>query len=71
MKNALNFINKWLGELTEILISLIVVGVVVGILFDDFFGVIEGIGRVIGQFGDGGIAGLLALMIIYMWYQKK
>ena len=60
MKNALDFINKWLGELTEILKSLIVVGVIVGILFDDFFGVIEGIGRVVGQFGDGGLAGLLA-----------
>ena len=69
MKNALDFINKWLGELTEILKSLIVVGVIVGILFDDFFGVIGGIGRVVGQFGDGGLAGLLALMIIYLWYQ--
>jgi len=71
MKNALDFINKWLGELTEILKSLIVVGVVVGILFDDFFGVIGGIGRVAGQFGDSGFQGLLALMIVYMWYQKK
>ena len=51
MKNALDFINKWLGELTEILKSLIVVGVIVGILFDDFFGVIGGIGRVVGQIG--------------------
>ena len=71
MKNALDFINKWLGELTEILKTLIVVGVLVGILFDDYFQVIEGIGAVAGQFGDGGLAGLLALMIVYMWYQKK
>ena len=71
MKNALDFINKWLGELTEILKTLIVVGVLVGILYDDFFGVIGGIESVAGQFGDGGLAGLLALMIIYLWYQKK
>ena len=71
MKNALDFINKWLGELTEILKTLIVVGVLVGILFDDVFGVIGGIGSVAGQFGDGGLAGLLSLMIVYMWYQKK
>jgi hypothetical protein len=71
MKNAIDLINKWLGELTEILKTLIVIGVIVGILFDDYFGVIEGIGRVVGQFGDGGLAGLLALMVIYMWYQKK
>ena len=71
MKNALDFINKWLGELTEILKSLIVVGVIVGILFDDFFGVIGGLGRVMTQFGDAGFAGILALMIIVMWYEKK
>ncbi len=70
MKNALDFINKWLGEITEILKSLIMVGVVVGILFGDTFGVIAGIGRVASQFGDG-FQGLLALMIVYMWYQKK
>ena len=71
MKNALDFINKWLGELTEILKSLIVGGVGVGILFDDFFGVINGLGRVMTQFGDAGFAGILALMIIVMWYEKK
>ncbi len=71
MKDALDFVKKWLGELIELLKMLIVVGAIVGILFDDYFGVIEGIGRVVGQFGDGGLAGLLALIIIAMWYQKK
>ncbi len=71
MKNALDFVNKWLGELTELLKTLIVFGLITGILFDDYFGVIAGIGRVVGQFGDGGIAGLLALIIIALWYQKK
>jgi hypothetical protein len=71
MKEALEFVKKWLGELIELLKLLIVVGAIVGILFDDYFGVIEGIGRVIAQFGDGGLAGLLALIIIAMWYQKK
>ena len=71
MKDALDFVKKWLGELIELLKLLIVVGAIVGILFDDYFGVIEGIGRVVSQFGDGGLAGLLALIIIAMWYQKK
>ncbi|MEE9190788.1 MAG: hypothetical protein V3U16_08470 [Candidatus Neomarinimicrobiota bacterium] len=71
MKDALDFVKKWLGELIELLKMLIVVGAIVGILFDDYFGVIEGIGRVVGQFGEGGLAGLLALIIIAMWYQKK
>jgi len=64
-------INKWLGEIVELFKLLIVVGVVVGILFDDYFGVIAGINRVMTQFGEGGLAGILALMIIAMWYQKR
>ncbi|NIA18725.1 MAG: hypothetical protein GWO85_01355 [Simkaniaceae bacterium] len=71
MQEAMTTINKWLGEIVELFKLLIVVGVVVGILFDDYFGVIEGISRVMTQFGDGGLAGILALMIIALWYQKR
>ena len=71
MRKALDVVNEWLGLLTELSKSLIVVGIVVGILFDDYFGVIAGIGRVMSQFGDAGFAGLLALAVMGMWYQKK
>ena len=71
MNSALEFVNKWLGDFTELLKTLVVFGIIVGILFDDYFGVIAGIGRVFSQFGDGGLAGLLALIIIALWYQKK
>ncbi|MBL7013992.1 MAG: hypothetical protein ISR83_06200 [Candidatus Marinimicrobia bacterium] len=71
MRKALDVVNEWLGLLTELAKSLIVVGIVVGILFDDYFGVIAGIGRVMSQFGDAGFAGLLALAVMVMWYQKK
>lgn len=71
MRKALDIVNEWLGLLTELAQSLIVVGIVVGILFDDYFGVIAGIGRVMSQFGDAGFAGLLALAVMVMWYQKK
>ena len=40
MLNGLKTLNEWLGTITELLKSLVVVGIVVGILFDDFFGVI-------------------------------
>ena len=71
MKNAIDLVNKWLGEVTELLKTLVIFGIIVGILFNDYFGVIAGIGRVIGQFGEGGLAGLLSLMIVALWYQKK
>ena len=71
LKGAFDTLNEWLGVVTDLLKSLVIVGIVVGILFDDFFGVIEGLGRVMAQFGDAGLAGLLALMILVMWYDKK
>ena len=71
LKGALQTVYEWLGQITDLLKTLVVIGIVVGILFDDFFGVISGLGRVMTQFGDAGFAGILALMIIVMWYEKK
>ncbi len=71
LKGALQTVNELLGQITDLLKTLVVIGIVVGILFDDFFGVISGLGRVMTQFGDAGFAGILALMIIVMWYEKK
>ena len=71
LKGALQTVNEWLGQITDLLKTLVVIGIVVGILFDDFFGVISGLGRGMTQFGDAGFAGILALMIIVMWYEKK
>ncbi len=61
MLKGLQNLNEWLGQLI----------VIVGILFDDFFGVIAGLGRIMSQFGDAGFAGILSLAILVMWYDKK
>ncbi|HJM34403.1 MAG: hypothetical protein VYB62_06220 [Candidatus Neomarinimicrobiota bacterium] len=71
MLDGIKTLNEWLGIAIELLKSLVVVGIIVGILFDDFFGVIGGLGRIMAQFGDAGFAGILALMILVMWYEKK
>ena len=71
MLNGIKTLNEWLSTAIELLKSLVVVGIIVGILFDDFFGVIGGLGRIMAQFGDAGFAGILALMILVMWYEKK
>ena len=42
LKGGFETLNEWLGIATDLLKSLVVIGIVVGILFDDFFGVIEG-----------------------------
>ena len=71
MLKAMQTVNEWLGQLTEVARTLVIIGIIVGILFDDFFGVIAGLGRIMSQFGDAGFAGILALMILVMWYEKK
>ena len=71
MLNGIKTLNEWLGTITELIKSLVVVGIGVLILVDDFFGLIAGLGRIMAQFGDAGFAGILALRILVMWYSKK
>ena len=70
MKKAIANITDWINEFTGLLQTLVVFGIVVGILFDDPFGVIAGIGRLMSQVGDSGLAGLVALLLVVLWYKK-
>ena len=70
MKNALNMITDWITEITTFLQALVVLGVVTGMLFNDPFGVIAGIGSLMGQIGESGLAGLVALILVALWYKK-
>ena len=70
MKKAIANITDCINEFTGLLQTLVVFGVVVGILFDDPFGVIAGIGNLMSQVGDSGLAGLVALLLVVLWYKK-
>ena len=70
MKQIISNVNGWVTDLTDFLQGLIVLGVVVGNLFNDYFGVIGGIGRLMGQLGENGLAGLVALILVVLWYKK-
>ena len=41
------------------------------VLFRDPFGVIESIGNMISNIGDNGISGLIALLVVVLWYRSK
>ena len=69
-------IKKWLGEITEIFLLLIAVGIAVEILFGSnviFFGqVVANLTALIKSLGDNGLVGLIALSIIfYLFYRRK
>ena len=71
MNNVMKTINDFLSSITGLLINVIVAGTIIGILYNDQpFGVIAGIGNAVAIIGDGGVAGLVAVMVVAMWMKK-
>jgi len=68
--------KRWIGEVTEIFLLLIALGIVLEILFGPavlFFGqIIPNLTRLLSSLGENGLAGLIALSIIlWLFYRKK
>lgn len=69
-------IKRWLGEITEIALLLIALGIAVEILFGEsvpFFGrVIPNLTALLNSLGENGLVGLIALgIILFLFYRKK
>ena len=69
-------IKKWLGELTEIALLLIALGVAAEILFGSavpfLSQIVPNILNIISALGDKGLVGLVALgIIVFLFYRKK
>ena len=69
-RKYIKVINKWLQEITNLLTNIFVFAVVCGLLFNDPFGVLANVGTFFGNFGDKGLAGLISLLLIVLWYKK-
>ncbi len=69
--------KRWIGEITEIFLLLIALGIAVEILFGTetvpfFGGVVANLTSLISGLGENGLVGLIALSIImYLFYRKK
>ncbi len=67
--------KKWLGEITEIALLLIALGVAVEILFGDtvpfFGGIVYNLTALINTLGDNGLVGLIAVGIIIFLFQRR
>ncbi|MFZ0035245.1 MAG: hypothetical protein WAK60_09710 [Sedimentisphaerales bacterium] len=68
-------LKRWLGEITEISLLLIALGIAVEILFGNtvpFFGsIITNLTSLLKTLGDNGLVGLIALGIILFLFRKK
>ncbi len=69
-------IKRWLGEIVEIALLLIAIGIIVEILFGStvpfFGGIILNLTALLNTLGDNGLVGLIALSIIlWLFYRKS
>jgi len=69
-------LKRWLGEVTEIFLLLIALGIIIEILFGPevafFGGIIPNLTTLITSLGENGLVGLIALSIIlWLFYRKK
>ncbi len=73
-------VKKWLGEITEIFLLLIALGVVVEIVFGNpeteqslpfFGGIVTNLTNLISSLGQSGLVGLIALGIIIYLFQRR
>tara|TARA_Y100001970_G_scaffold198067_1_gene240978 strand:- start:254 stop:469 length:216 start_codon:yes stop_codon:yes gene_type:complete len=71
MKQGLQTVKTWLDGITGLLTGLLVVSLLVGILYEDYFGTMANLESWLTRVGDKGLAGLLAIVLVTVWYKKK
>lgn len=73
--NYFEQVKKWIGEITEIALLLIALGVSAEILFGSkvpiFSGIVTNLTGLISTLGENGLVGLVALGVILFLFQKR
>ena len=68
-------IKKWIGEITEISLLLIALGIAAEILFGSavpiFGGIVTNLTGLLNTLGENGLVGLVALVIILFLFHKR
>jgi hypothetical protein len=68
-------LKRWLGEITEISLLMIALGIAIEILFGNtvpfFGGVVTNLTALLKTLGDNGLVGLIALGIILFLFNRR
>lgn len=68
-------VKKWLGEITEVFLLLVALGIIAHILFGEmvpFFGnIVPNLTALISDLGENGLVGLIALAVILYLFQRR
>ena len=70
LRSKTKIIEGDVNDLSDLLKSLLVMGILIGLVYNDLFGVIGNIGKLMSNIGDGGLAGLVALVLVVTWWKK-
>ena len=70
MNRLTKTINKWLIDITFLLTNVLAFAIISGLLFNDPFGTIETITKLISGVGPQGLAGFISLAIIILMYRR-
>ena len=76
MPTMLDTVKKWISQIVEVGLLLIALGIVIEIIFGSnqaFFvgNIVNNMTTLIGNLGDDGLVGLIALAIILWLFMKK
>jgi hypothetical protein len=74
MDNIFNMVNGFVGKMTNLFITMVSFGVMAEVLFGSpmlGLSVIENVMNVINLLGNNGVVGLIALVILYQFIDKK
>ena len=74
MEKVFNMVTDFLGKMTALFMGLLSFGIIAEVLFGEaVFGmsVIENVMDLIAMFGDNGVVGLIALVVLYNLLDKK
>ena len=70
MKKYIKVMNKWLITVTDLMKNILVFAIISGLLFNDPFGTIGMITKLISGVGAQGLAGFISLAIIILMYRR-
>ena len=74
MENIFNMVNGFFGKMTTLFMGLLSFGIIAEVLFGKAvlgMSVIENVMSLISMFGDNGVVGLIALVVLYNLLDKK
>ena len=74
MENIFNMVNGFFGKMTTLLMGLLSFGIIAEVLFGSAvlgMSVIDNVMELIAMFGENGVVGLIALVVLYNLLDKK